>query len=60
MPHEGFWCGEGGTVNVARWVAAGIGIGACGGFVAGLLKSRSAEADGLRLTNDYHEQRRWL
>jgi hypothetical protein len=32
----------GGTqMRVARWVAAGIGLGACGGFVAGLLRSRS-------------------
>jgi hypothetical protein len=27
-------------MRVARWVAAGIGLGACGGFVAGLLRSR--------------------
>jgi hypothetical protein len=27
-------------MRVARWMAAGIGLGACGGFVAGLLRPR--------------------
>jgi hypothetical protein len=27
-------------MRVARWMAAGVGLGVCGGFVAGLLRSR--------------------
>jgi hypothetical protein len=27
-------------MRVRRWMAAGIGLGACGGFVAGLLRPR--------------------
>jgi hypothetical protein len=39
--------GEGAAMNVARWVVAGIGIGACGGFVAGLLRPRQPETEML-------------
>ena len=33
-------------MRVARWMAAGIGLGACGGFVAGLLRARPALSSG--------------
>lgn len=43
-------------MRVMSWVAAGLGLGACGGFVAGLLRDRPehgygapVEAAGLRV-----------
>lgn len=39
-------------MQVARWVAAGVGIGACGGFLAGLLRPRGKGVAPSWLTND--------
>lgn len=38
-------------MQVARWVAAGVGIGACGGFLAGLLRPRGQDVAPSWLTN---------
>ena len=37
---------EGSPMRVFGWVAAGLGLGACGGFVAGLLRDRPEHGFG--------------